>query len=97
MTPASPSRELLAVARRMVWFKPPEVTLRDDILFLNHLMTYGTIEDLEVARRFYDDDDFRRALKGALPGVFDARSWSYWHLVLGMGPAPPLPVRQLPQ
>lgn len=95
MTPVSPSRELLGVARRMVWFKPPEATLRDDVLFLNHLMTYGTIEDLEVARRFYDDD-FRRALKSALPGVFDARSWSYWHLVLGMGPAPPLPVRRLP-
>ena len=50
MKPASPSAELLAVARRMVWFKPAEKTLDDDVLFLNHVMTYGTLEDLRVAR-----------------------------------------------
>ena len=60
------------------------------------LMTYGTIDDLEVARRFYDEDDFRGALESALPGVFDRRSWTYWHVVLGLGPAPPRPVRELP-
>jgi hypothetical protein len=28
------------------------------------------------------------------PGVFDARSWAYWNLVLaGRPPAPPLPTR----
>ncbi len=95
MTRASPTPELLAVARRMVWFKSAEETLRNDTLFLNHLMTYGTMDDLAVARRFYDREDFREALRRALPGVFDLRSWAYWHAVLGMGPAPPLPVREL--
>ena len=92
--PPPHSRELLAVARRVVWFKPPAVTLADDTLFLNYLMVYGTIEDLAVARRRYDDDDFRGALRDALPGIFDARSWAYWHARLDMGPAPPLPVRE---
>ena len=86
--------ELLAVAKRMVWFKPPAATLADDVFFLNYLMVYGTLEDLAVARQRYDDDDFRRALRNALPGIFDARSWSYWHARLGLGPAPPRPVRE---
>ena len=88
--------ELLAVARRVVWFKPPAVTLADDVFFLNYLMTYGTVEDLMVARQRYDDDDLRGALRNALPGIFDARSWAYWHAHLDMGPAPPRPVREFP-
>ena len=69
MTPATPTRprhspELLAVAKRMVWFKPPESTLANDVFFLNYLMVYGTAEDIVVARQRYDDDDFRRALCG---------------------------------
>lgn len=89
--------ELLRVAKRMVWFKPPEETLRDPVLFLNHVMTWGTVEDIRVARVHYDDDDFRKALRQAHPGVFDARSWAYWHVVLEMDPAPPLPERRLPE
>ncbi|MDE2943180.1 MAG: hypothetical protein OXT63_03095 [Gemmatimonadota bacterium] len=88
--------ELLRVAKRMVWFKPPKDTLRDPVLFLNHVMTWGTVDDIRVARSCYDEDDFRTALRQAHPGVFDPRSWTYWHLVLGIGPAPPLPERRLP-
>lgn len=95
-TPPQHSPELLAVAKRMVWFKPPAATLADDILFLNYLMIYGTVEDLTVARQRYHDDDFRAALRHALPGIFDARSWAYWHAHLGMGHAPPRPVRKFP-
>ena len=99
MKPATPthpphSPELLSVARRVVWFKPPEATLANDVFFLNHLMVYGTAEDLTVAGRQYGDDDFRRALRAPLPGIFDARSWAYWHARLGLGPAPPRPVRE---
>lgn len=88
------SPDLSAVARRIVWFKPPAATLADDVFFLNFLMVYGTPEDLTVAKRRYDDDDYRRALRDALPGIFDARSWAYWHARLGMEPAPPRPVRE---
>ena len=99
MTRATPTRpphspELLAVAKRMVWFKPAESTLADDVFFLNYLMVYGTAGDLTVARQQYEDDDFRRALRDALPGIFDARSWAYWHARLGTGPAPARPVRE---
>lgn len=96
MTDPPRSPELIRVAKRMVWFKPPEETLRDPAFFLNHVMTWGTVEDIRVARAHFDDGDFRAALRQAHPGIFDARSWSYWHLILGMDPAPPLPERHLP-
>ena len=95
MSPPLPV-ELLQVARRVVWFCPAEETLRNPVLFLNHVMTYGTSADLCVARSHFGDEDLREALRRAHPGIFNARSWSYWHLMLDMGAPPPLPVRRIP-
>lgn len=94
MNPIS-TPDLHRVAERVVWFKEPQETLRDPVLFLNHVMTWGTVEDLRVVRAHFTDDDLRAALGNAYPGIFDARSWSYWHLMLDLGPAPALPVRKL--
>ena len=87
--------DLVRVAGRVVWFKEPQETLRDPVLFLNHAMTWGTVEDLRIVRAHFTDDDLRGALRNAHPGIFDARSWSYWHVMLDVGPAPALPVRRL--
>ena len=86
--------ELLAVAERVVWFKPPAEALADPVHFLAHVMTYGTVEDLRALEGVIGPDEFREALDDAPPGVFDARSWAYWNLKCGRKPAPPLPVRQ---
>lgn len=96
MTTAPFPRELSQVARRVVWFQSPEETLRDPVLFLNHVMTYGTVADLREVRAHFRDEDLREALRRAHPGIFSARSWSYWHLMLDMGAPPPLPVRRIP-
>jgi len=85
--------ELLLVARRVVWFKEPQQTLAEPLLFLSHVMVYGTPEDLAALRGLVGKDDFRAVLEHAPPGVFDRRSWAYWNLVCGREPAPPLPVR----
>lgn len=60
-------------------------------------MTYGTAADLAVVRSHFSDDALHTTLRLAHPGIFDARSWAYWHVVLGVRPAPPMPVRQLPE
>jgi hypothetical protein len=91
-----PTEDLLQVAKRVVWFQTPQETLRDPVLLLCHVMTYGMIEDLKVVRSSFSDDDFKEALRQAHPGIFDARSWAYWHLILGEEPVPPLPTRQFP-
>ena len=96
MTTPDPPTDLLRVAKRMVWFKTPEETLAEPFLFLSYAMTYGTVDDLRVARAHFTDEQLRQALRAGIPGVFDARSWAYWHAVLGIRPAPPLPTRNLP-
>lgn len=96
MTKPGAAADLLRVARRMVWFKPPEAALAEPLLLLSYVMTFGTVDDLRVVRARFTDDQLRQALRAGIPGVFDARSWAYWHAVLGMHPAPPLPTRRLP-
>ena len=86
--------ELHQVAKRVVWFDSPEQTLQNPPLFLAHLMVYGTIEEIMIAKRHYADGDFISVLNHPPPGVFDPRSWSYWNLIYGRYPAPPLLPRQ---
>jgi hypothetical protein len=84
------------LARRLFWWKPPREALADPNRFLAQVMTYGTWEDIVEARRYWDHAAWREALAHAPPGVFDRRSWVYWHHALGMLPIPPLPARTLP-
>lgn len=92
----TPLDALHALARRIVWFEAPERALADRHRFLAYLMTYGTADDLEEARRHFTEDDFRNALENAPPGIFDARSWAYWNVMAGRDPPPPLPRRVIP-
>jgi hypothetical protein len=94
MKPLPETADLLAVAERVVWFKPPRETLAEPVHFLAHVMTYGTVEDLRVVNGVIGPDEFREALDNAPAGVFDARSWAYWNLKYRGFPAPPLPVRR---
>lgn len=96
MKPLPLALDLLALAPRIIWFEPPEQALADPIRFLAYLMTYGTLEDIAVVRRYLDMDDFREALDRAPPGIFDERSWAYWNVMAGRYPAPPMPRRVIP-
>jgi len=88
-----PTPELLAVARRVVWFEEPERTLADPVQFLAHVMVIGTAEDLSALRGIVTKEDYREVLDNAPPGLFDPRSWAYWNLICGRRSAPPLPTR----
>jgi len=94
MKPLPETSELLAVAERVVWFKPPAEALADPVHFLAHVMTYGTVDDVRALKGVVGLNEFREALDHAPPGIFDPRSWAYWNLKCGRTPAPPLPVRQ---
>jgi hypothetical protein len=93
---AEVSTDLAELARRLFWWKTPEEALAGPVRFLAQVMALGTWNDLQVARRYWSDEDFRAVLRTPPPGVFDPRSWSYWHCVLGVEPVPPLPRRVLP-
>ena len=88
--------ELDELARRYVWWQPPEQALAHLDHLLCQMMQLATWEDMRAARRLLGDDAFRRALKAAPAGILDPRSWNYWHLVLFGQPPPPLPTRPLP-
>lgn len=92
----NPHPDLLAVARRVVWFKPAHETLRNEVFFLNHAMTFGDASDVALIRKHFDDDALRNALRNAHAGVFDPRSWTYWHTILDMLPVRAMPTRQIP-
>jgi hypothetical protein len=88
--------DLAQLARRLVWWKPPEETLRAPDRLIAQVMALGTWDDIELAKRQWGLDAFRRVLATPPPGVFDPRSWNYWHVVFGIAPTPPLPVCKLP-
>ncbi len=97
MRPIPATPRLLAVAERVVWFETPQAALAAPRRFLAHVMTYGAAEDVAAVREALPAEAFREVLDDPPPGVFDARSWAYWHLVVnGASPPPPLPERSIP-
>jgi hypothetical protein len=88
--------DLRRVAKRVVWFKVPDETLRDVNLFLAHVMTYGTLSDISTVLQDFSEDDFEATINDPPPGVFDRRSWTYWNVRYHREPVPPLPQRKLP-
>ena len=93
LTDGSHARKM---ARKYVWWQPPEATLADARLFLAQLMTIGTVDDVRWLLSVASADDLRSVLREPPVGVFNGRSWSYWHVRLGFEAVADLPVRRLP-
>jgi hypothetical protein len=89
------SPELRRIASRVVWWDTPERVLAREDDFLCRVMALGNLADVNYIEETYGPDRLRRALRVAPPGVLDPRSWHYWHHRLGLGPAGPMPARQL--
>jgi hypothetical protein len=96
MSSLQPNSDLLQVARQVVWFEEPEKALANPVRFLAYLMTYGTAKHVMIVKQHFSDEDFSEALEYAPPGIFDRKSWAYWHAMAGKYPPPPLPVRSFP-
>jgi hypothetical protein len=90
------TRTAREIAAKYVWWKDPDAALANRTHFLCTLMTYGTLDDTRWMLEHYSPDDLRAALLDAPPGVFNARSWVFWHHKLGIAPIGDLPTRTLP-
>ena len=88
-------QRLLAISAKVFWWKTPEEGLEDVHRFLAQVMTYGDFQDVKTVLTALGEERFRQVLNSPPPGVFDIRSWHYWHHVLGLSPIPPLPQRSL--
>ena len=87
--------DLTHIARRVKWWQPPDETLADETDFLCRVMAMASLDDARTVLAVFGPHRLSAALRGAPPGVLDARSWHYWHLRLGLGPAGPMPSRRL--
>jgi len=92
---ASETAVLEHIARRLFWWKSAQEALADPTRFAAQVMTYGNWEDVQDSLRILGEPLFRETLKQPPSGVFDARSWNYWHIKFQMLPVPPLPTRKL--
>ncbi len=85
--------QLEDIAREVVWWDPPQVTLSDQNDFLCRVMALGTWKDMQHVEKVFGEEALREALRRSRPGVFDPASWHYWHYRLEIGPVPELPKR----
>jgi len=91
------SAELREVAERVVWFEPPDETLRLPVRFLAYVMAQGSVKDIRAARQAFSRDEFLEALQNAPAGIFSPRIWAYWNLMLDCEPPLPIPEREVLQ
>jgi len=88
------SPELRRIASRVVWWETPEQVVAREDNFLCRVMALGDLSDVNYVERTYGQARLRDALRVAPPGIFDPRSWYYWHRRLGLGEAGALPARR---
>jgi hypothetical protein len=85
---------LIPVAKRVFWWGNPEEWLDDVLRFTAQVMTFGDWDDIALTLRLLGDSVFQQVLQNPPPGVFDIKSWSFWHHHYRK-PVPALPVRKL--
>ncbi|HXP60855.1 MAG TPA: hypothetical protein VN829_10210 [Dongiaceae bacterium] len=78
----------------MFWWGRAEQWLDDAGRFVAQVMTYGDWDETSLVLGLLGDGVFQAVLKDAPPGVFDAKSWTYWHCRYGLD-VPPVPTRKL--
>lgn len=61
--------ELLAIAKRVVWYKSPEETLANPVLFLCSLMTHTLPDDVVTVAKYATPQQFRHAIAHAPAGL----------------------------
>ncbi len=86
------TNELKAIARSLLWWQAPEVSLARPERFLMQVMAIGTWDEVKAVSALFGWQAFKEALEQAEPGVFDKPSWSLWHNAFGL-PVPELPKR----
>ena len=86
-------RRAAALASKYVWWQEPRLTLADPHLLIAQVMTLGTLDDVRWLIEQVPSDELRQVLREPPIGIFNERSWRFWHLRLDCRPIPPLPAR----
>jgi hypothetical protein len=92
--PSALRAQLLPVARRVFWWGHPEDWLEEPLRFVAQVMTYGDWHDVRTTLSALGEQAFLRVLENPPSGVFDVKSWTFWHTYYHR-PVPAMPVRKL--
>ena len=84
-------RRAAVLAGKYVLWQAPRLTLADPRLLIAQLMTLGTLDDVRWLIDQVSADELRQVLRELPIGIFNERSWRFWHLRLDCRPIPPLP------
>ena len=83
---------LLGMARRYVWYTPPEQVIDDDMrLLIASAMERGSWQDVHALLEHVGEQAFIDVLHDHPPGAISAKSLAFWHVRLGLDGDPPEP------
>jgi hypothetical protein len=83
---------LLPVAKRVFWWGKPDEWMEDVSRFTAQVMVFGDWTDTTLTWNLLGESLFRQVIAHAPPGIFDRKSWAYWHHHFQIE-VPPLPKR----
>ncbi len=90
---------LAAMGRRYLWWERDRIDAVPPRRIVAQLMNIGDYDDVLAVLSLLGEAPFRDALANAEAGWFSPKSWSYWHLRLGLREpgesSPPLPARRI--
>jgi hypothetical protein len=92
-------REIERLASKYIWWKPVSESMKTPEQVAAQVMNLGDYEDICSLSESVGEDYLRHVVEHAEAGMFDARSWHYWHYRLGLREPtelpPPLPSRSI--
>ena len=92
------AEELTRLAGRYVWWKTADEALKNPEQIMAQVMNMGDWEDVCRMVNCVGNDALRRVIREAEIGMFNDRSWHFWHYRLGLaelGNVPSLPARRV--
>lgn len=81
------------VAARVIWWKTPADALQHPEHLIAHAMAHGLLEDILILQKKFGLGAFQEILNNPPAGIFDQKSWVFWHLRFKQ-PLTPLPTRR---
>jgi hypothetical protein len=91
--------EIKRLARKYIWWKSADVAIQTPEMVVAQAMNIGDYEDICTLSEVLGEEDLRYVVEHAEAGMFDERSWHFWHYRLGLaepGKVPRLPMRKIP-
>jgi len=96
--PWKESEELARLAKRYIWWKTVDQAMENPEQIVAQVMNMGEWDDVCRLVDYVADEGLCRVIKQAEIGMFNERSWHYWHSRLGLikvGYVPALYARKL--